>query len=208
MPVRKAKAPAGAGATQPTTRYFDRHHHSRNPRDPQQSLRELVDAAATRRQVRPEDREAIVEDATPFATAVLVRAEGMVGRRERRGAAWRQARIAAARVAVDFELTRRGLAEPTPLSASPTAVENQAHALVRFFLGELAPDDPADLDAVAAALAVILVVSLTFTAPTTCRGSTRRRRRRRRGAATCSRARAARKGAGCHARPHAPSRMG
>jgi len=204
MAATKAKAPAGTGATQ---EYFDRHHHSRNPRDPQQSLRELVDAAATRRQVRPEDREAIVEAATPFATAVLVRAEGMVGRRERRGAAWRQARIAAARVAVDFEITRRGLDEPAPLSASTTAVENQAHALVRFFLANLVTDDPADLDAVAAALAVILV-SLTYTTPVTCRGSTRRRRRRRRGAATCSRARAARKGAGCHARPHTPSRMG
>jgi len=202
-----AKAPAGTGATQ-HSKDFDRHHHTRNRRGAQHTIAVLVEAAAAdRRQVRSEDRESIVENATAFAEAVLARAERMVPRRVRRGVAWRQACALAAQVAVDFELTRRGLGEPTPLSASSTAIENQAHSLVRFFLGELAPDAPADLNAVAAAVAVVLV-SLTFTtAPVTCRGSTRRRRRRR-AAATCSRARAARKGAGRDARPHAPSRMG
>jgi len=210
MPARHAKAPGRTGAPQPTTRCLDRHHHSRRRRAAQQgrSLHEMVEAATARRSVLPEDRESIVENATAFAEAVEVRAESMVPRRVRRGVAWRQACALAAQVAVDFELTRRGMAEPTPLSASPTAVENQAHALVRFFLANLDLDDLDTLAVQLAAVLVILVVSLTFTAPATCRGSTRRRRRRRRVAATCSRARAARKGAGSHGRPLAPSRMG
>jgi len=206
MAATKAKAPGRTGA--PHSKDFNRHQCSRRERGAQHPLRDLVEAAATaRRSVPPEDRMSIVENATPFATAVLVRAEGMVGRRVRRGAAWRQARIVAARVAVDFELTRRGMAEPTPLSASPTAVENQAHSLVRFFLDNLDLDD---LDTLVVQLAAVLVVlvSLTYsTTPATCRGSARRRRRRR-AAAMCSRARAARKGAGSHARPRTPSRVG
>jgi len=206
MAATKAKAPGRTGA--PHSKDFNRHQCSRRERGAQHPLRDLVEAAATaRRSVPPEDRESIVENATAFAEAVEVRAERMVPRRVRRGAAWRQARIVAARVAVDFELTRRGMAEPTPLSASPTAVENQAHSLVRFFLDNLDLDD---LDTLVVQLAAVLVVlvSLTYsTTPATCRGSARRRRRRR-AAAMCSRARAARKGAGSHARPRTPSRVG
>jgi len=208
MPARHAKAPGRTGAPQ-HSKDFDRDHCSRRERETQHPLHEMVDAAAARRRVRSEDREAIVEDATPFATAVLARAERMVPRRVRRGAAWRQARIAAVGVAVDFELTRRGLGEPTPLSASTIAVENQAHALVRFFFANLDLDDPDDLvEKLAAVLVVLVSLTYTPTTPATCRGSTRRRRRRRRAAAACSRARAARKGAGCHARPRTPSRVG
>jgi hypothetical protein len=202
-----AKAPARAGATQ-TSRYFDHRHHSRSPKGAQHTIAVLVEAAVARRFVAPEDRVSIVENATAFAEAVEVRAESMVPRRVRRGVAWRQARIAAAQVAVDFELTRRGLTEATPLSASPTAVENQAHALVRFFFANLDLDDPADLVVQLAAVLVVLVALTFTTTPATCRGSARRRRRRRRAAATCVRARAARKGAGRDGRPLAPSRMG
>jgi len=206
--TRQAKAPARAGATQ-TSRYFDHRHHSRSPKGAQHTIAVLVEAAVARRFVAPEDRAAVVENATAFAEAVLARAERMVPRRVRRGAAWRQARIVAVGVAVDFELTRRGLGEPAPLSTSPTAPRYVAGSVVQFFFDNLNLDD---LDTLVEKLAAVLVVlvSLTYTptTPATCRGSTRRRRRRRRAAAACSRARAARKGAGCHARPRTPSRVG
>jgi len=207
--TRQAKAPAGTGATQ---EYFDRHHHSRRRRAAQQgrSLHDLVEAATARRQVRSEDREPIVENATAFAEAVEVRAESMVPRRVRRCAQWAQAQALAAALAVDLEIARGQNLEqyPVPLASYPVAVENQSRDLVRHLLDNLDLDNLDGLVVQLAAVLVVLVVSVTFTTtPATCRGSARRRRRRR-GAATCSRARAARKGAGRDARPHAPSRMG
>jgi len=204
-----AKAPAGAGATQ-HSKYFDRHHHTRNRRGAQHTIAVLTAQAIGRRSVAPEDRAAVAENATAFAEAVEVRAERMVPRRVRRCAQWAQARALAAALAVDLEIARGQNLEqyPAPLASYPVAVENQSRDLVRHLLDNLDLDD---LDTLVVQLAAVLVVlvSLTYaTTPATCRGSTRRRRRRRRAAATCSRARAARKGAGCHARLLAPSRMG
>jgi hypothetical protein len=194
----KAKAPAGTGASH--RKYFDQDHSSRDHRRTQRSLRELVEAAVVaRREVGPEDRAAIADAATAFAELVVARAGKLVGRRERRGAGWRQACVVAAATAVYLEVARRGMAERyPPLSTSTTAPQDQAHSLVHYFLAEFA-DATADLSACAAAVAVVLAATLA-PAPT-CRRAARRRRRRR-AAATCRAARAARKGGGCHGRPH------
>jgi hypothetical protein len=202
-----AKAPARAGATQ--TRYFDHRHHSRSPKGAQRTIAVLAEAAVARRFVAPEDRAAVAENATAFAEAVEVRAESMVPRRVRRSPRWAQARALAAALAVDLEIARGQNLEqyPDPLASYPVAVENQSRDLVRHLLDNLDLDDLDTLVVQLAAVLVVLVVSLTYTTPATCRGSARRRRRRR-AAATCSRARAARKGAGCHGRPLPPSRVG
>jgi len=169
----------------------------------------LAAQAVGRRSVAPEDRAAVTESAAAFAEVVVERAERLVPRRMRRSPQWAQARALAAAVAVDLEIAHgQNLQQyPGPLTDYPVAIENQSRDLVRYCLDNLDLDD---LDDLAEKLAVVLVVlvSLTFTTtPPACRGSARRRRRRR-AAAACVRARAARKGAGSHARPHAPSRLG
>jgi len=204
-----AKAPAGAGATQ-HSKYFDRHHHTRNRRGAQHTIAVLTAQAIGRRSVAPEDRAAVAENATAFAEAVLARAEGMVPRRVRRSPQWAQARALAAALAVDLELAhQRNLQQyPGPLTDYPVAIENQSRDLVRHLLANLDLDDLDDLaEKLAAVLVVLVSLTFTITPATNCRGSARRRRRRR-AAATCSRARAARKGAGCHAGSRTPSRMG
>jgi len=205
----KAKAPVPAGASQ-HSKDFDRHHHSRPRRNAQHTIAVLAEAAVARRSVSPEDRAAVAEGAAAFAEAVLARAERMVPRRVRRGPQWAQARALATALAVDLEIARgQNLDQyPGPLTDYPVALENQSRDLVRYCLDNLNLDDLDDLVEKLAAVLVVLVVSLTFTTtPATCRGSARRRRRRH-AAATCSRARSQRKGAGCHGRPHTPSRMG
>jgi len=169
----------------------------------------LTARAVARRSVAPEDRAAVTESAAAFAEVVVERAERLVPRRVRRCARWAQARALAAALAVDLEIARGQNLEqyPDPLTSYPVAIENQSRDLVRHLLANLDLDDLDTLVVQLAVVLVVLVVSLTYTTPATCRGSTRRRRRRR-GAATCSRARAARKGAGCHGRLLAPSRMG
>jgi len=208
MPARHAKAPGRTGA--PHTRgYFDRHHHSRRRGAAQRTIAVLTAQAVGRRSVAPEDRATVAEGAEAFAEAVLARAERQVPRRVRRSPQWAQARALAAALAVDLELAhQRHLQQyPGPLTDYPVAVENQSRDLVRHCLANLDPDDLDDLVVQLAAVLVVLVVSLTYTTPTTCRGSARRRRRRR-AAAACVRARAARKGAGRDARPLAPARVG
>jgi len=209
MAATKAKAPARAGASQQTSRYFDHRHYSRSPKGAQHTIAVLTSQAVGRRSVAPEDRAAITEAATAFAEAVVERAERLVPRRVRRSPRWAQARALAAALAVDLEIAHgQNLQQyPAPLTDYPVAIENQSRDLVRYCLDNLDLDDLDDLVVQLAAVLVVLV-SLTYTptTPATCRGSARRRRRRR-AAATCSRARAARKGAGRDGRPHAPSRV-
>jgi len=205
MPVRKAKAPAGTGASQQTSRYCDRHHHSRPERRRQHSrtLDDFVLDEAEMSPFGPADLVAAGAGAADLTDRVIELVGRAVGRRVRRSRQWEHARQLALRLVVT--LWRAGTAGPED---EDTTARIASQALARRLLAEV---EAAGAEVVAVLAAVVLAVVLASTpatTPATCRGSTRRRRRRRRAAATCSRARAARKGAGRDARPHAPSRMG
>jgi len=200
MAATKAKAPAGTGASQPTTRYFDHHHHSRPERRRQHSrtLDDFVVDEAEMSPFGPADLLAAGAGAVDLTDRVIERVGRAVGRRVRRSPQWEHARQLALRLVVT--LWRASPSSTAGPEDEDTTARIASQALARRLLAEV---EAAGAEVVAVLAAVVLAVVLASTpapTPATCRGSARRRRRRR-AAAACVRARAARKGAGCHARP-------